>query len=311
MKNNLKDSSDYISPLKLDGLDGRMLCLPAKNANKAANNILFIYGHHSSLERWWGLIKVLSNYGNVIVPDLPGFGGMDSLYKVGKKPTIDNLADYLASFIDSYYKDKKLSIAGMSFGFVIATRMLQRHPEISKKVTLLVSIVGFANKDDFTFSKSRYEAYLLLSKLFSHRPFSTFFRYVILNPLVLHIVYARTHNARHKFKQASTKAEFNHLMDIEVGLWQDNEIRTYMFTTSQFLTLDNCKIPVDLPVWHVSAKADHFFDNSLVEKHMRIIFSDFQSFMTTMTTHAPSVIADEETASNYIPEKLHLLLNKI
>jgi pimeloyl-ACP methyl ester carboxylesterase len=137
---------------------------------------------------------------------LPGFGGMDSFYSIGRKPTIDNMADYLAAFIKLRYKRKKVVIAGMSFGFIIATRMLQRYPELNKKVTLLVSIVGFAHKEDFTFSKPRYYGYLWGTRILSHKVPATFFRYVALHPFILRNFYGKTHNAKHKFKQASTHA---------------------------------------------------------------------------------------------------------
>jgi pimeloyl-ACP methyl ester carboxylesterase len=303
-----KNPADYIGPLNINGLEGRMLHMPPRKAAHANKEILFIYGHHSSLERWWGLTQVLNRYGAVTMPDLPGFGGMDSFYKIGKKPTIDNLADYLTAFIKLRYKRKKVIIAGMSFGFVVATRMLQRSPELAKKVTLLVSIVGFAHKDDFTFSKPRYYGYLTATKAMSHRPFSTFFRYVALNQHVLRAVYARTNNAKHKFKHVQTKEEFDHLMDVEVGLWHGNDVRTYMFTSTEFLNLDNCTKQVDLPVWHVAAKSDHFFDNHLVEQHMRVIFRDFHRIEVDLTTHAPSVIADEKMAAPMIPDKLRRVL---
>jgi len=311
MLNKEDEAKKYILQIEQEGLIGRKIMLPAKSKTKQKNNILFIYGHHSSLERWWGLVKVFSSYGNVTVPDLPGFGGMDSFYKIGKKPTIDNLADYLAKFITNNFENKQVLIAGMSFGFVIVTRMLQRHPELTGKVKLLVSVVGFADKKDFTFSKTRYYLYLVTAKLFTHRPFSTIFRYGLLNSFILSLVYSRTHNAKHKFSNVNTKAEFDNLMNVEIGLWQNNDLRTYMFTTTEFLKLNQGSKRVNLKVWHVAAKADHFFDNKLVEEHMRLTYDDFESFMTNMTTHAPSVISDEETAAKYIPEKLHLLLNEI
>jgi pimeloyl-ACP methyl ester carboxylesterase len=104
-----------------------------------------VYGHHSSLERWWGVAKFLNRYAAVTMPDLPGFGGMDSFYKIGKTGSINNLADYLASFIKLRYKRKKVIVVGMSLGFVIATRMLQRCPELIKRVDMLVSFAGFAH----------------------------------------------------------------------------------------------------------------------------------------------------------------------
>lgn len=310
MKSHTEIASEYIAPLNINGLEGRVLHLPAPTG-KEDKEILFVYGHHSSLERWWGLMQVLNHYGAVTMPDLPGFGGMDSLYKIGKKPSIDNLADYLATFIKLKYKKKKIIIAGMSFGFVVATRMLQRYPELEKKVTLMISVVGFAHRDDFTLSKSRYNFYLSISRLFSHRPTALFFRYFCLNSVVLNAVYARTHNAKNKFAQVSSPEEFKYLMDIEVGLWQSNDVRTYMYTSAQFLKLDNCNRRVNVPLWHVSTSADHFFDHSIVEQHLRVIYKDFHSAEAKLNSHAPSVLADEAMAAPLLPPALRKALDKI
>jgi pimeloyl-ACP methyl ester carboxylesterase len=159
-------AADFIVPLNMNGLQGRMLRLPAaKSDNK--RELLIVYGHHAKLERWWGLIQNFNEFGNVTMPDLPGFGGMDSFYKIGQKPSIDNLADYLASFIKLRYKRRRLTIVGISFGFVIATRMLQRYPELAKRVDMVISCVGFAHHDDFTFSKPRMHFYRTLVRLIS------------------------------------------------------------------------------------------------------------------------------------------------
>ncbi len=307
MKQNSHNPADYIVPLSIDGLNGRMMRVPATTDSK--REILFVYGHHSSLERWWGLVEVLNRYGSVTMPDLPGFGGMDSFYTIGQKPTIDALADYLAAFIKWRYKRKKVTIAGMSFGFVIVTRMLQRYPELTSKVDLLVSIVGFAKKDDFTFSKPRYWFYRLAAGAVTHKMSSMIFRRMFLNRHVLRLVYARTHNAKKKFEAAETKEDFDKLMDIEIQLWQNNDIRTHMYTSVAFLTFDNTKKRVDLPVWHVSAKNDHYFDNNIVEQHMRRIFTNFHGVETALMTHAPSVIANAEMAEPLIPLELRELLS--
>ena len=88
---------DYIAPLNINGMNGRMLHIAApKNKNK---ELLLLYGHHSSLERMYGIAEDLNQYGAVTMPDFPGFGGMDSFYTIGMQPSIDNLADYLASFV--------------------------------------------------------------------------------------------------------------------------------------------------------------------------------------------------------------------
>jgi len=306
-KKNEKYVEDYIVPLNINHLQGRMLYMPApKHKTK---DILFVYGHHSSLERWWGVVQDLNRYGAVTVPDLPGFGGMDSFYRIGEKANIDNLADYLATFIKLRFKRKRITIAGLSFGFVIVTRMLQNYPDLAKKVDLLVSVVGFAHKDDFTFSKPRYLFYRWGASLFSHRLPAIFFKNVCLLPAVLRVAYAKTHNAKNKFDNVS-EAEIKRIMDFEIHLWRCNDVQTYMATTVQFLTLDNCKKQVDLPLWHISVKADRYFDNRLVEQHMKIIYNNYHEEQAKMDNHAPSIIADKKSASKMFPPKLRRLLNK-
>jgi pimeloyl-ACP methyl ester carboxylesterase len=300
-----RDPADYIMPLNMNGLEGRMLYMPApKNRN---NHILFIYGHHSSLERWWGLAQVFNDYGDVTMPDLPGFGGMQSLYTIGKKPSLDNMADYLASFVKWRYKHKKVIIIGLSYGFLVVTRMLQRYPELTKRVEFLVSAVGFSHYDDFVFTKRRMRIYRAGSKLVTVRPVATAFRILALNSWVLRKAYAKTYTARDKFKDAD-KETAKRLMDMELVLWHSNDVRTHMYTNHDMLTVDNCQKQVDLKVWHVAAAGDQYFDHHRVEQHLRVIFSDFEVATNDSAKHAPSVIADAKEASAFVPKKLHQAL---
>ena len=286
-----------------------MLHLPAPKNKK--QEILFIYGHHSSLERWWGLMQNLNRYGAVTMPDLPGFGGMDSFYKIGQAASIDNLADYLAAFIKMRYKRRRVSIVGMSLGFVVATRMLQRYPDLAKKVDILVSVAGFAHKDDFVFSKIRWTLYRYGAGFFSLPIASSFFRYVCLHPFILRRAYAKTHNAKDKFK-GIVGEELKEITEFEIRLWHDNDVRTYMRTSYEFLNLDNCKVQVDLPVYHVAIQADRYFDATLVEQHLRVIFKEYHLMATLKVgNHAPSIIADAKAAAPFVPPKLRQVLNRL
>ncbi len=306
-KNSDPSPKDYIVPLYLNGLNGRMLRMPAPAEHK--REILFVYGHHSTLERWWGLIQDLNQYGAVTSPDLPGFGGMDSFYKIGQKPTLDNLADYLATFIKMHYKNRRFTIAGLSFGFLVATRMLQRYPEMAKKVDLFVSVVGFAHEDDFTFTPTRHRIYVNVAKLFSRKLPAMFFKNIALHPALLRAAYAKTHNAKHKFKDADAK-EHKKLMDFEVHLWHANEVRTHWYTTVLMLTVDNCQKKVNLPVWHIAVEGEKYFDNNRVEQHFRVIFSDYHLAISVLNNHSPSVIATKEQSAPLIPQKVRDLLSQ-
>lgn len=305
MNNKKRSPADYIVPLYVNGLNGRMLRVPAPPNRK--REILFVYGHHSTLERWWGLIEDLNQYGAVTAPDLPGFGGMDSFYKIGEKPTLDNMADYLAAFVKMHYKRRRVTLAGLSWGFLIVTRMLQRYPDLVGKVDMVVSVVGFAHQDDFAFTPMRHRLYIAGAKLLSYRVPSIFFRNILLHPSLLRATYARTHNAKHKFRDTSPE-EFDRLMDFEVHLWHANDARTHMATTVELLTVNNCTTTIDLPIWHVAVKGEKYFDNERVEQHLRVIFKDFHGAVSILDNHAPSVIADKKMAAPLIPQKIRKAL---
>ena len=299
--------AEFVLPLNMNGLRGRMLRLPTKKAKK--REILLIYGHHASIERYYGLAKILNNYGTVTMPDLPGFGGMDSFYKIGQKPDLDTLADYLATFVRWSFKGKRLTIIGYSFGFLVITRMLQKYPDIIDKVDLLVSGAGFVHKDDFAFSRPRYLTYRYGSAFFAGRFTSLFFRYVAINSIFLRLFYSHTHNAKHKFANL-TKEQENAMTEFEIHLWHCNDARTYMKTTNVMMTVDNCQTKIDLPLWHVWVEVDKYFNSYRVEQHLNITFNKVHKIKTELKKHSTNIIADSEEWSILVPPRLRQELNR-
>ncbi len=305
MTKSKRDPADYIVPLNMNGMQGRMLHLPAPPGR--SREILLIYGHHSSLERWWGLAQVLNRYGSVTMPDLPGFGGMDSFYTIGRKPSIDSMADYMAAFIKMRYKRRRVTIIGMSLGFTIITRMLQRFPGLVKQVDILISLVGFAHRKDFSIPWLQYWFFRIVPLLFAGPIGAWVFHTIILHPMLLRAAYSKTPNAKHKFKDLSPD-DHRRMMDIEVDLWRDNDARTYLYTTRQIMTLNNLSKKIDLPIYHVGVVNDHFFSNVSVERHFRHIYNDYTMMPVNISKHAPTVIADAKDAAPFIPSKLRKLL---
>lgn len=301
------EPADYIQPLYINGMNGRMLHVPASGKKK--REMLVVYGHHALLERWWGLIQNFAEFGAVTMPDIPGFGGMDSFYKIGQKPTIDAYADYLAAFVKMKYKRKKVTIIGISFGFVVATRMLQRYPELVKRVDLVVSIVGFMHRTDFLFTPRQRTDYSILARVFASRPVAWIIRYCGLNGFVIKHIYVRTAPGKRRFIEMDP-IDFQTMMDFEVRLWQANDVKTHWRTTSEFLMLDNCKTSIDLPLWHVVSKGDHYFDNHVVEQHMRVVYNDYHQGIMNSKAHTPSVLGDKKELSIMIPPALRRVLRK-
>ncbi|HUB93295.1 MAG TPA: alpha/beta fold hydrolase [Verrucomicrobiae bacterium] len=308
MTQTTASAADYIKPLYINGLNGRMLYMPATKAH-AGRDILLIYGHHALLERWWGLVENLHEYGNVTMPDLPGFGGMDSFYKIGRAPTLDAFADYLAAFIKMRYRKRRVTLVGISFGFLVLTRMLQRYPELAKRVDLVVSIVGFMHRDDFLFPPRTRRLYSGTARLFATPPIAFSIRYGFLSRFVIRGLYVRLPAGRRRFISMDPK-EFETMIDFDVKLWQRNDVRTHWRTTSEFLQIDNCKIQVPLPVWHVASKVDHYFDNFIVEQHMRVVYNDYHKSVMNSPAHTPSPLGDKKELAIMLPPALRRALRK-
>lgn len=64
-----------------------------------------------------GLVQNFNDFGAVTMPDLPGFGGMESFHKIGKQATLDNYADYMAAFIKLRYRRKRLVLWAFRLDF--------------------------------------------------------------------------------------------------------------------------------------------------------------------------------------------------
>lgn len=307
MAKRIINKNPFIQPLEINGLTGRVLQIPAPKNKK--REIMFIYGHHSSIERWYGVAEALNQYGRVTVPDLPGFGGMDSFYKIGMEPTIDNFADYLAAFVKLKYSRKKVTILGMSLGFVVVTRMLQRYPELVDRVNMLVSFAGFSHKDDFILSKRNMVFYRTMSSLLGRKYPAKFYKNVVLHPSLIRAAYSKAPNARQKFSGIS-ELEKKRYLELEVELWRNNEARTYLNTAREFLNLYQLAPPVRAKVWHIAIDGDRYFDNKVVEQHLKIIYDDVKVAYAEADNHAPTILATKDEAMKFIPAILQREINK-
>lgn len=294
-----KESSKYIASLNVNGLQGRVLRLPVSNSKR--REILFVYDRHASLEKWWPLLKQLGQFGAVTAPDLPGFGGMDSLYSIGQKADLNTLADYLASFVKLRYSRRRLSIVGVGYGFVVVTRMLQRYPDLAKKVDVTISIGGFVHQDDLRITRRRKWYYLLTTQLLSYALPAMLFRNIALHPLAVRFWY--THKLR--TMPATTIAEQKrkaYLTKQETILWHVSDVRTAMQSLRNGLRLDNCTAQIGLPVWHIQSPHDRLYDAHKIEQHLNIAY---QSATLIYTNQSAATLEMRD-----IPDSMSILLPK-
>lgn len=141
-----------IQAINMNGLRGQLVRLSAPEGKP--REILIVNATKLDHARLYHFAKDINRYGAVTLADLPGFGGTQSFYKIGERPTIDNQAGYLAAFVKLKYKRRRLTIIGLGYGFTAATRMLQNYPELAKKIDLLISLDGFVHRNDIRRSSS-------------------------------------------------------------------------------------------------------------------------------------------------------------
>jgi len=334
------------------GLRGRALYCPFAETKKNSRKnpaplretkpaeILFVSGLHSSLERITGLVELLAGSGNVIAPDWPGGGGMDSLYNLKRnwkktsrkdlqnqfgddtfpdiktfatnrrhrRASFDNLAAYLKWFIEQNYREtfargQKINVVGMSLGFVLVLRMLQNFPEMRRHFHIVMSFVGFANRADFRMKKRSRWGLVLATWIFEHRPLAWLMRVVWCNRPVLKLVYGHTNN------QKFANVDFAKTLDMEVKLWRENDVQTYCrMVWEMFLLHDSRK--VDLPVYHVAMADDRYFNNDQVQKSLSRIFREVHIIWSQAENHAPSVVATVREARNFMPDEVLGILGR-
>jgi pimeloyl-ACP methyl ester carboxylesterase len=297
-------AAPYITSLNIQGLQGRMLVHPTRN-KRFNKEILVVYGVHASLERNWGVVRFLARYGTVTMPDLPGFGGMKPFSAIGLEASIDNYADYLAAFIKLQYRRKKIVLAGISFGFVVVTRMLQRYPELRNKVELLVSIVGITDRNNFSFGiglRSVFEALFVVCRT----PGVGW----VLNHIILGKTFFRLAYHNHKKMTELDSSARAAMIDMEALLWRCNDIRTYGSVMHQLFTLRQPNIRVPMEVHHIGVAADQWLDDTRVQAKMAEQFLTVTPHKTPMKNHGATLIGDESEAASLVPESIIKLLRK-
>lgn len=301
-----KSYTSQITSIEINGLKGRMVSLaPPKNKKR---EILLLYGHHSSIERMSGIADNLNDFGKITIPDLPGFGGMDSFYKIGLRPSIDNYADYLATFIKLKFKNKRFTLISMSYSFLIVTKMLQKYPDIAKQIDLLVSSVGFVHSEDFNLPKYQISGLKALSAVLQHNPFAFVAKHTLFSEFSVKTFYKYIGAKHSKMQDAGDKKVKNKRIKTEVILWEINDVRTRMKTMYDGLNANLLDRQINLAVYHVYVEDDRFFNNQIVEQHMRIIYKDFIGIKTDIIGHMPSIVATKEEADVFIPKELKKLL---
>ncbi len=296
--------SKLVLPLNMNGMQGRMLrVLPPANRPK---EILLVYGHHATLERWFGLARELNKFGGVTMPDLPGFGGMEGFYKIGERPTLNNYADYLAAFIKLRYRQRRLVIVAEGFGFMAATRMLMRFPEVARKVDLIVSLAGFTHKDDIVFGDRQARRYKLLSFWLGRR-FWGWLPRLYLKMATPKLYKGKKNQPKARLLEATF---FPAPLFGQRSLWKQCDLATHMATINEMLRVDNCAKRIKVPAWHVGLSENKLLNENFVEQHLKVAFESCR-ISDAKNGRRKLFDSSERTAGALIPTALRRRLSSL
>lgn len=299
-----------VQTINIGGLRGRMLQLPSSRGKH--RNILLIYGLHSSIERMYTSALFLNRFGAVTMPDLPGFGGMDSFYKIGKEPSLDSYADFLYTFLKSQKLTSDITLVSMSFGSLISTRLFQKYPETTKYITDYVAVVGWGRPSDFALPwLVRGVLSPVLTRLFSTRVGAFIVSRLVFNPLSLRIMFALFRLFNPKYQHAlSEQRKAAQAMELE--LWQNNDARTKFYTWNLIRNYDLTKNgpPIKLSIINMYTDTDQYFDRRRVEESLKLLYTDYRGSVVHTAVHAPSVLGPPEEIDQMYSSEIKELLSR-
>lgn len=138
------NSSDFRGPMQpWPGLEAyaRTVVLPCNGlklfafvaGEPAPATMILLHGLGDEADSWRYLIEPLSDYGQVVAPDLPGFGRSD---KPRRKYSLPFLCDAVNELVEQFSLSNVI-LVGSSLGAVLAQTLALRQPDWLKGLVLL------------------------------------------------------------------------------------------------------------------------------------------------------------------------------
>lgn len=247
-----------------------------------------------SIEMMTPLANVLSEYGDVTVPDLPGFGGMTNFYSIGKTPNLDTYADYLSAFIKLRYKKNRLTLFGVGFGYSLLVHTLQKHPDLCSKVDIVGGINGLLHHEDIRQTN--------LSRNFNlvRRSFQGL-------PLLRSIAKATTFQPQ----AIKTQLQINKIdldddfLQSVVNSWQSVHVKTLRQLQKAELRLDLCQQNLKTKSYNLELPSIYRdIDTGKAEAHAEIVFSSANYTKSRIEKDLLCVLGDQKLLNAQLPKKL-------
>lgn len=310
MKQSFFSTDSKIKPYIYKTLKGRFVHLPAARKD-AKRTFVVLYGQHATLERIMPIMEALTEYGDVYGVDNPGFGGMDSSYRIKEYPSLDFYAGHLKYFIDTHIPaERQLTLLGISFGFQIVTKTLALYPELNKRTETAMSFVGFVHHQDFSMPLS-YSVPLLYFMANGGRFWlgSKIAELCLKEPIIVG-VYQLTKPIQVKFRSLP-KEEAKRYAREQAWLWRVNDARTHAATAWDFFKKNDLTgHTIDATVIHVGVPNDHLFDNSRISAELKQIYNKVELYDMELENHAPLDVETPDKVHSLMPDTLKVVLRR-
>lgn len=298
-----------VTNYEFKGLAGRYGHWPANRTN-ATRTFVLVYGQHATIERLKPIIETLQNYGDVYLADNPGFGGMDSPYKIKAYPDLDFYAQHLKNFIDRYVDpSRQLTLVGVSYGFQMLVEFLHSYPMYCQRVEQLISFVGFVSHKDFNMPKrvSIPLMYMLCNSGRTKLGAALYDR--ILNERLIMATYKATKPIQAKFKNLDGDEAKQYARE-QAWLWLVNDNRTHGVTAWDFFKkTDLTAYRIDVEAIHIGVPKDHLLRNHQIEDEMSRMFSTFTAYSLHLDNHAPLDLDTAKKVQSMLPKAISDRLN--
>ena len=286
--------SKYVETINYNGLQGRVVILPARGNTKAT--IVLIGGQHSAHERSLAFAEFLQEFGTVHLIDLPGFGGMTSFAAVGMGVSYDNYADYLYTVLKSRGLTSEVTLFAVSVGTEFVTRMLQKHPDSQQWITKCVAFVGFSAAKDFNIPRLKLLSYRTIATVFSTRASAKLLSIILFNRFSI-VVFTGVFSYFKRKMQAEDPVRKQQMVQMERYLWFVNDTYTHAKTSvlmfgSDMRTYSPESINVDFH--NIVTTDDQYFATKEVRKSFRDLYTTYSDYYVKLGVHMPSMLSSKE-----------------
>lgn len=301
--------SEQIRNITIEGLSGRVLHIPSEKKS-AKKNFFLVYGQHTSHERMYGISQYLSRHGNVYAIDLPGYGGMDSFYSIGKEPTIEAYGHYIYTVMQVLKLEKNIWMVGMSMGFQMMTRMLQLHPQIHPAIDKVFSLVGYTSKHDFAIKQPLWFGFNFMVFFGKTRPGVWIADNVFLNKVSVRIMLSIF--AKFKSRMKSVTGEQKDVIEMEAHLWTINDQRTHAQNIwDMFHNWDLTKYnQLPFSLINMTSKQDQYFSDERLNENFAKVYKEHKTLYLDIDAHSPSVIGSPDDFEATIPKEVRKMVEK-